>query len=102
MEPILHSLRRSLSQHYRGNKMIGTLAMKVVKEFFGIQKPAEHIIRDKEELSGYVKNEKLFLLTNNPAIKIEIFKQKKKLIALVNDQLSAMEYSAQIKDIITK
>ncbi len=102
MEPLLNTLRRSLSQHYRGNKMIGTLAMQTVKDFFKIQKPDENTIRDKEPLEGYVKNNILFLKTSDQAMKIEIFKQKKKLIALVNDQLSKMEYIIKIKDIITK
>ncbi|MDR0860674.1 MAG: hypothetical protein LBO09_07010 [Candidatus Peribacteria bacterium] len=90
MDTILNTLRKSISQHYRGNKMIGTIAMNCVKEFFQIEKKADDVIREKEPLEGYVKNEKLFLKTTNQAWKIEIFKQKKKLIELINTQLATL------------
>lgn len=102
MEPILTSLRKNLSQHYRWNKMIWTLAMKVIRDFFQIAKPDEWVIREKEPLDWYIRNDKLFLKTSDSWLKIEIFKQKKKLITLVNDQLSRMDYATQIDDIILK
>lgn len=70
--------------------MIGTIAMNCVKEFFQIEKKAENVIREKEPIEGYVKNDKLFLKTTNQARKIEIFKEKKKLIELINNQLEIL------------
>jgi len=88
MQPILDTLRKSLSQHYRGNKMIGTIAMKNVKEFFQLEKNTEDVVREKEIIEGYVRNGKLFIKTEDQALKIEIFKKKKELMISINDQLS--------------
>jgi hypothetical protein len=87
MQPILDTLRKSLSLHYRGNKMIGTIALQTVKDFFQIEKKAENVIRDKEPIEGYVKNGKLFLRTNDQATKIESFKRKRELLTHINQQL---------------
>ncbi|GHW02997.1 hypothetical protein AGMMS50249_7830 [candidate division SR1 bacterium] len=102
MEPIISTLRRSLSQHYRGNKMIGTIAMQVVKSYFGIEKVAEGQVRLREEIDGYVRNNKLLLKTDSQGLKITIFKEKRKLIDAVNVQLSNMGYKVQIEDVILK
>jgi hypothetical protein len=90
MQPILDAMRKSISHHYRGNKMIGTIAMNCVSEFFQIEKKAEGTIREKEPLQGYIKNNKLFLKTSDQALKIDIFKKKKELITIVNTQLESL------------
>ncbi|MDR0282039.1 MAG: hypothetical protein LBI53_01585 [Candidatus Peribacteria bacterium] len=90
MKDILDVMRKSISQHYRGNKMIGTIAIKSVKEFFQLEKNTENIVREKEEMEGYVRNGKLFIKTEDQALKIEIFKKKKELIALINNQVSSL------------
>jgi hypothetical protein len=50
MQSILDTMRKSISQHYRGNKMIGTIAMNCVKEFFQIAKKDDTVIREKEPI----------------------------------------------------
>jgi hypothetical protein len=95
-------MRKSISQHYRGNKMIGTIAMNCVKEFFQIEKKADNVIREKEPIEGYVRNGKLFLRTSNQGLKIEIFKKKKELITLINSQLSSLGYKQQIDEVFWK
>ncbi len=113
MKDILDVMRKSISQHYRGNKMIGTIAIKSVKEFFQLEKkwskgnPArncedEDIVREQEVIEGYVRNGKLFIKTEDQALKIEIFKKKKELIALINNQLSNLWYKQTIDDIFLK
>ena len=102
MRPILDAMRKSISQHYRGNKMIGTIAVKTVKEFFQLEKKADHVVREQEPIEGYVRNWKLFLKTNDQALKIEIFKKKKELLSLINTQLETLGYKQHIHEIFLK
>ncbi|MDR0607594.1 MAG: hypothetical protein LBG52_04500 [Candidatus Peribacteria bacterium] len=102
MQPILDSLRKNIALHYRGNKMIGTIALQTVKDFFQIEKKAENIIRDQEPIEGYVRNGKLFLKINQQATKIESFKRKKELLARINQQLNYLGYSQKIDEIMFK
>ncbi|MDR0369291.1 MAG: hypothetical protein LBH96_01830 [Candidatus Peribacteria bacterium] len=50
MQPILDTLRKNISQHYRGNKMIGIIAVNEVKTFFQIEEKADTTVREKEPL----------------------------------------------------
>jgi hypothetical protein len=102
MQNILDAMRKNISQHYRGNKMVGTIAMKSVKAFFQLGKAAENVVREKEVLEGYVRNGKLFLKTSDQALKIEIFKRKRELISLVNEQLEILGYKQRIDEIFLK
>ena len=102
MQEILSSMRKSISQHYRGKRMIGTIALQCVMKFFQLEKKAENIVREKEPLEWYVKNGKLFLKTSDQALKIEIFKKKKELISAVNEKLEKMSYRERIDEIYLK
>ena len=102
MYNILDAMRKNISQHYRGNKMIGTIAVNSVRTFFQLEKKAEHIVREHEIIEGYVKNGKLFLKTSDQALKIEIFKQKKELLTIINQQLEALNYKQKIDEIFLK
>ncbi|MDR2189999.1 MAG: hypothetical protein LBP53_02135 [Candidatus Peribacteria bacterium] len=82
--------------------MIGTIALQCVKDFFHIEKKADHLIREQEPVEGYVKNSKLFLKTSDQALKIEIFKQKKQLLLVINQQLQTLGYHHQLDDIFLK
>jgi len=82
--------------------MIGTIAMNCVKEFFHIEKKADNIVREEEPIEGYVRNRKLFLKTSDQALKIAIFREKKILIAKINDQLEGMGYKERINEIYLK
>jgi hypothetical protein len=50
MQTILDAMRKSISQHYRGKKMIGTIALKCVRQFFQIEKKADTVVRYKESI----------------------------------------------------
>jgi hypothetical protein len=102
MYNILDAMRKSISQHYRGKKMIGTIAIKCVKDFFQIEKKADNVIREKEVIEGYVRNDKLFLKTHDQHLKIQIFKQKKELLIQINQQLQTLGYHQQLSDIFLK
>ncbi|MDR0651031.1 MAG: hypothetical protein LBG59_06670 [Candidatus Peribacteria bacterium] len=95
-------MRKTLSQQHRGKKMIGTIALQCVRKNFQLEKKAENVIREREILEGYVKKEKLFLKTSDQALKIEIFKRKKELIATVNEQLETLGYRQRIDEVFLK
>jgi hypothetical protein len=90
MQSILDAMRKTLSQQYRGKKMVGTIALQCVKNFFQIAKKADTVVREQEPIEGYVRNGKLFLKTHDQILKIEIFKQKKRILTIVNTQLSSL------------
>jgi hypothetical protein len=102
MQSILDAMRKTLSQHYRGKKMIGTLALQCVKDFFQIAKKADNVVREQEVIEGYVRNDKLFLKTTDSYLKIQIFKQKKELLTLINQHLQTLGYHQQLSDIFLK
>ncbi|MDR2415103.1 MAG: hypothetical protein LBD75_00335 [Candidatus Peribacteria bacterium] len=98
----MDAMRKTLSQRYRGKKMIGTLALQCVKDFFHIAKKADTVVREQEIIEGYVKNDKLFLKTTDLYLKIQIFKQKKELLILINQRLQTLGYRQQLSDIFLK
>lgn len=102
MQNILDAMRKSISQHYRGKKMIGTIALQCVRDFFQLEKKADHIVREREPLEGYVKHHKLFLRTYDQMLKIEIFKKKQSLISLINEELEKLGYKERIDEIFLK
>lgn len=75
--------RKNLSEKFQGNRMLGSLAMKIVKDFLKIEKRANHLV-EEELLSGYLRFETLFLKTSDQFLKITLFKEKKNLISLIN------------------
>jgi hypothetical protein len=102
MQTILDTLRKSLSQQHRGNKMIGTIAIVCVRKFFQLEKAKENTVREKEILDGYIRNNKLFIKTSDQALKIDIFKKKAELINLVNQHLASLNYHHKIDDVFLK
>jgi len=82
--------------------MIGAIAVKSVREFFQLEKKTEEVLREQELIEGYVRNGKLFLKTCDPALKIEIFKKRKELITIINEQLKTLGYKQHIDEIFSK
>ena len=70
--------------------MIGTVAVSCVKEFFNSKKKSENVVREKEPIEGYVKNSKLFIKTSDQEIKIQLFRQKKELLTIINEKLESL------------
>lgn len=93
--------RKNLSEKFQGFRMLWTLAIDAVKHYFQIEKKADQIISE-ETITGYLKNQILFLHTSDQFLKIEIFKQKMKLMQTINNKFQALGYQHKIKDIRLK
>lgn len=93
--------RKTLSQKFQGDRMLGSLALKVVKAFLGIKKKADHLIVD-EPIEGYLRYQTLFLKTSDQALKIQIFKEKEKLIVAINQHFQSLGYHQKVRDIRLK
>ena len=102
MQWILDAMRKRLSQQYRGKNMIGTVAVSCIKEFFNIEKKSERIVRESEVIEGYVRNSKLFIKTTDQEIKIQLFRQKNKLLSNINEKLESLWYKQKIENIYLK
>ncbi|MDD2537229.1 MAG: hypothetical protein PHU61_01910 [Candidatus Absconditabacteria bacterium] len=101
MQGIRDALRKRLSQQFRGKNMIGSIAINCIHEYFSLEKN-EKTIREKEAVEGYIRHNKLFLKIQDQEIKIQVFKEKKKLIELINQHLEKLGYKERIIDIFTK
>lgn len=81
--------------------MLGTLALNVVKQYFHIEKKAQDLVAD-EVIEGYLRYQKLFLKTADQALKIQIFKEKEKLIAAINQHFQSLGYRQEVREIRLK
>lgn len=81
-------VRKSFAQKSLGKRMIGTVGIKIVQDFF-----------DDKDLEGYIQFSTLFIKTQNQEIKIKAFKHKKELLEKVNEALADYGYSRKINDI---
>lgn len=93
--------RKNFSEKFQGNRMLGTLALKVVKQYFHIEKKAENVVTD-EVIEGFLRYQTLFLKTADQALKIQIFKEKEKLIAAINQHFQALGYRQEVREIRLK
>ncbi|PZM86934.1 MAG: hypothetical protein DLD55_04000 [candidate division SR1 bacterium] len=90
--------RKTLSQKFQGDRMLGSLALKVVKAFLGIKKKADHLVGE-EEITGYLRFQTLFLKTSDQNYKIILFREKQKLLAAINEQFQALGYPQRVEDL---
>ena len=100
MDEIKEIMRKSLSLQHRGKNMIGSIALNEIMSYFQIKKVDSEI--ENQILTWYVRNNKLFLKTNDQNLKIQIFKEKLNIIKTINQKLSEIWYKTEIEDIITK
>ena len=82
--------------------MIGTLALNATKSYLKIDEKADDIFEENQILTWYVKFSTLFLKTSDQSLKIQIFKQKTKLLEHINTQLSNLGYQQKITDLRIK
>lgn len=80
--------RKSLAQKSYGKRMIWSVWLEVVREFFGDQ-----------ELEGYIKFSTLHIKTSDQEIKIKSYTKKTEILKKVNEKLSEMWYKRKINDI---
>jgi hypothetical protein len=81
-------VRKSFAQKSLGKRMIGTVGLKVVQDFF-----------DDKNLEGYIQFSTLYIKTKDQEIKIKAFRHKREILDKVNDALQEYGYSRKINDI---
>ncbi len=80
--------RKSFAQKSMWKRMIGTIGMKAVQDFFG-----------KNDLEWFIRFSTLYIKTNDQNIKIKAYQQKKILLEKVNEELEKIGYNRKITDI---
>ena len=94
--------RKNLAQKFQGFRMIWTLALNATKSYLKIDEKVDDILEENQILTWYVKFSTLFLKTSDQSLKIQIFKQKTKLLEHINTQLSTLGYQQKITDLRIK
>lgn len=94
-------MRKRLSQQFRGKNMIGSIILNELNAFYHIEKD-ENLLREREVLEGYFKNDKFFIKTQDLALRIQIFKDKRNLLEVINAKLESLGYSLKIDDLYFK
>ena len=100
MDGINDIMRKRLSIQHRGKNMIGSIAMNEVKSYLNIEKIDTET--QDEILTWYVRHNRLFIITTQQSLKIQIFKEKLNIIRKINQKLSEIGYKTEIEDIILK
>jgi hypothetical protein len=80
--------------------MIGSIAMNEIKSYLKIEKIDTET--QDEILTWYVRHNRLFIITTQQSLKIQIFKEKLSIIRKINQKLSEIGYKIEIEDIILK
>lgn len=91
--------RKNFSEKFQWNRMLWTIALNVVKEFFNIENPDENIVRETDIISWFLKYNVLFLRTNDQSLKIAIFRDKKKVITEINNHFHNLWYEQEVSEI---
>ena len=100
MDGIKDVMRKRLSIQHRGKNMIGSIAMNEIKSYLNIDKIDTEI--QDEILTWYVRHNRLFIITTQQSLKIQIFKEKLNIIKNINQKLLEIWYKIEIEDIILK
>ena len=80
--------------------MIGSIAMNEIKSYLKIEKIDTET--QDEILTWYVRHNRLFIITTQQSLKIQIFKEKLNIIKNINQKLLEIWYKIEIEDIILK
>lgn len=81
-------IRKSFAKKSFGNRMIGTIWIKVVQDFF-----------DNKNIEWFIRFNTLYIKTPDQNLKIQAFQNKKEILEKVNLELKALWYSRIISDI---
>lgn len=81
-------IRKSFAKKSFGNRMIGTIWIKVVQDFF-----------DNKNIEWFIRFNTLYIKTPDQNLKIQAFQHKKEILEKVNLELKALWYSRIISDI---
>jgi hypothetical protein len=99
MQSFKDVLRKNISEKYQWKRMLLTIALNVIKDYFNIPEPEEWVVRDKEIISWFLKYEVLFLRTQDQSLKIAIHKDKEKVITEINNHFSNLWYTSKVSEI---
>ena len=100
MDGINDIIRKRLSIQHRGKNIIGSIAMNEIKSYLKIEKIDTET--QDEILTWYVRHNRLFIITTQQSLKIQIFKEKLNIIKNINQKLLEIWYKIEIEDIILK
>ncbi len=117
MKSLRDSLRHRLAHKHMGHQMIGAVALNAVRNFFGIEKHTKSVEsitsldnlgehdefvecdEDQFGLEWYVRFKKLYLKTNDHALKIKIFQEKNQILREVNLAIEKLWYTTRVEEI---
>lgn len=85
MQLLKDTIRQAMSRKFLWKQVIWLVAINEVKRFLA-----------DENITWYVKFDKIFLKTQDQNIKIQAFKQKKALLENINNALSNVWYTTNI------
>ena len=88
MDAFKDIIRKSFSEKSMWKRMIGTVWLKAVQDFF-----------HDEKLEWFIRFNTLYIKTTDQNIKIKAFQQKNELLGKVNKELCNLGYKRQITDI---
>lgn len=88
MDSFTDVFRKSFSQKSLWKRMIWTIWLKAVQDFF-----------DDKNIEWFIKFNTLYIKTSDQNIKIKSFQYKKDILQKVNDELEKLGYSRKITDI---
>jgi hypothetical protein len=81
-------IRKSFAKKSFGNRMIGTIWIKVVQDFF-----------DNKNIEWFIRFNTLYIKTSDQNLKIQAFQNKKEILEKVNLELKNLWYNRTISDI---
>lgn len=81
-------IRKSFAKKSFGKRMIGTIWIKAVQEFFW-----------NKNIEWFIRFSTLYIKTSDQNIKIQAFQHKKEILEKVNLELKTLWYSRIISDI---
>jgi len=74
-----------------GHQMIGAVALNAVNDFL--------LKLGFEEIEGYVRFKKLFLKSEDQALKIKIFQEKNQILHEVNLAIEKLWYTTRVEEV---
>lgn len=99
MKSLSDSLRKTLAHRHMGNQMVGAVVLNTVNNFLLKGQGT----RNKDQgVEGYVRFKKLFLKSEDQALKIKIFQQKNQILHEVNLALEKVGYATRVEEIRIK
>ncbi len=88
MESFSDMVRKSFAQKSFWKRMIGTVWIKAVQDFFG-----------NKNIEWFIRFSTLYIKTSDQNIKIKAFQQKKEILEKVNLELKKMGYKRMVSEI---